>query len=192
MNFRSTFLASVFLISSVASAQNLLVNGDFELSVPNTGTDNGWTANLNDGAGGWRSVGGNPNGYYILNSNGSGGSNPTIEQTVTGLTVGLTYRLQVDYRRAYFSSGSGLGDFGMEADGNLWEFDVINDDAWRTVFRDFVAASTTVTVKFSGERYGDTTPGLDNASLTNVVPEPTSMIALGLGALALFVRRARR
>jgi len=185
---RKLTLLGLVTLASLASAQNLLVNGDFELSVPNSGTLNGWTAGNNDGSGGWRSSGGNPNGTFILNDAGSPASNPFIEQTVTGLTVGQSYRVAVDYQRAFFSSGNGVNDFGVQADGNTWEFSILNDDSWRSATGVFVASSSSVTVRFTGERYGDTTARIDNASL-EVVPEPASLVALSFGALALRKRR---
>src|SRR5437016_14648689 len=92
------FAAFAFAAAASQSfAQNLLINGDFELSVPNNGSGNGWTAFNNDGAGGWRSTGGNPNGTFILNDNGNTTTNPTIEQTLSGLTVGAFYRVSGDF-----------------------------------------------------------------------------------------------
>ncbi len=185
---RNITLLALVAVAASAPAQNLLVNGDFELSVPNSGTGNGWTAALNDGSGGWRSSGGNPNGSYILNDSGQSSTNPSIEQTLSGLSIGVQYLVMVDYQRAFFSSGSGVNDFGIEVDGNLWQHDVINDSTWRTASHTFVASASTVTLRFTGERFGDTTPRLDNASL-EAVPEPATLALICAGAWRLARRK---
>ena len=179
-----------FVVAGSASfGQNLLFNGDFELNVPSNGTGNGWTAFQNDGAGGWRSTGGNPNGTFILNDNGSSTSNPTIEQTVSGLTVGHFYRVSGDYSRGNIG-GNNLLDFGVEVDGNLWAFAVPNSSSWLSFSQVFQATSSTVTVRLTGERVGDNDPRIDNIVLAfEAVPEPATLAALGLGTLALARRR---
>lgn len=178
------------MIASAAGAQNLLTNGDFELAVPSEGSGNGWTAGNNDWLGGWSSGGGHPDGCFVLNWNGSS-TDPFIFQDVTGLAPGTRYVVQVDYRTQYFS-GTGVRDFGIEVDGNLWEFDILDDDVWRTPQVSFVATQSAVRLQFTGERIGDAAPCIDNASLAPV-PEPASILAftIGLGGLA-FRRFSRR
>jgi hypothetical protein len=169
-----------------ASTQNLLVNGDFSLSVPNSGFGNGWTGVNNDGAGGWRATGGNPGGSYILNWNGSS-INPQLYQDVV-LTVGQTYRISGDYSRGNIGSFTTL-DFGVEIDGNLWEYDIPNSTTWLSFSNEFVATTTNARLLLTGERYGDDDPRVDNMVLEAVVPEPTTIAAVGLGFVALLRKR---
>lgn len=79
-----------------AMAQTI-VNGNFDLEVPRTSFGNGWTGFSNDGAGGWRSSGGNPGGFFILNDGGSSASDPSISQILTDLIVGQQYEITGDY-----------------------------------------------------------------------------------------------
>lgn len=176
-------------LGAVASA-NLVANGDFGLGVPNIGFGNSWTGIGNDGAGGWRSTGGNPNGCYFLNAAGSGTSNPGLSQDISGLIVGATYTVSGDYARGNIGGGSDL-DFGVTIDGNTWEYDVpASSTDWSHFSEDFVATSADVTLLLEGERHGDHDPRVDNISLDlKSVPEPASMAVLGLGALAMRRRR---
>lgn len=169
-----------------ASAQNLLVNGDFSLSVPNNGYDNGWTGANNDSSGGWRPSGGNPDGMFILNW-GGGAGNPLLYQDVL-LTIGQTYRVSGDYSRGNIAYG-GNPDFGVEIDGQLWEYTIPNSSAWLSFNNVFVATSTNARLMLSGERYGDDDPRVDNMVLEAVVPEPATMTALVLGLTALLRRK---
>jgi len=183
------FLASASL-GAVASA-NLVINGDFGLSVPSNSTGNGWTSSHIDGAGGWRSSGGNPGGTFILNDNGTTASNPTLSQTISGLTVGGTYVVSGDYATGNIGSGTDT-DFGVAIDGNLWEYDVPASTTvgWSHFSESFIASSSTVTLELTGERHADHDPRVDNISLElRAVPEPATLAVLGLGALALRRRR---
>jgi len=170
-----------------ASSQNLLVNGDFSLSVPNSGFGNGWTGVNIDGAGGWRASGGNPGGTYIINWNGSS-TDPKLYQDVV-LTIGQTYRVSGDYSRGNIAYG-GNPDFGVEIDGHLWEYTIPNSSAWRSFSNVFVATTANARLMLTGERYGDDDPRVDNMVLEAVVPEPTTMAALAIGVASL-IRRKR-
>ena len=66
---------------------NLLSDGDFSQSVPSNGAANGWTSTNIDGNGGWF-----PD-YFILNSNGSASTDPTISQSLTNVNPGVTYQI---------------------------------------------------------------------------------------------------
>jgi hypothetical protein len=192
MKFRG-FLTLAFAVTATASfGQNLLFNGDFELSVPSNGTGNGWTSFNVDGAGGWRSSGGNPNGMFILNDNGNGSTNPTIQQTVSGLTIGNIYRISGDYAAGNIG-GNGLADLGVEVDGNLWTFTVPGSTTpFLSFSQTFQATSSTVTVRLTGERLGDNDPRIDNIVLAfEAVPEPATMAVMGLGLLAVLRRRRK-
>lgn len=174
-------------MASFASAQNLLVNSDFSLSVPNNGTGNGWTGVNNDGNGGWRSTGGNPGGTYIINWDGGAG-NPELYQDVT-LTIGQAYRIAGDYSRGNFSSGT-LPDFGVEIDGNLWEYVIPNSSSWLSFDQQFIATTTNARLTLTSERYGDNDVRVDNIVL-EAVPEPATIAAMGVGIAALIRKRRR-
>lgn len=179
-------LAATALVS--AASANILINGDFALEVPNHGTLNGWTGSNNDGAGGWRSTGGNPGGVYYINAAGQAGWNPGLAQDVT-LQAGQRYRVSGDFARGHISQ-SGNTDFGVEIDGNLWEHH-IPQDGWVTFTHWFVATSPTATVYLTSERHWDSDAKVDNIELVlDPVPEPASFAALAAG-LALLVRRRR-
>src|SRR4029450_140448 len=81
-----------------ATGPELLANGGFSSVVPSNGPGNGWTSSDIDAGGGWRSSGGHTGAGFILNSNGSS-SNPTLTQTLTGLTPNVTYRVSGWYGR---------------------------------------------------------------------------------------------
>lgn len=171
-----------------AASANIIVNGDFALEVPNHGTLNGWTGSNNDSAGGWRSTGGNPGGVFYINAGGQAGWNPGVAQDVV-LQVGQRYRVSGDYARGHISQ-VGNNDFGVEINGNLWEY-YIPAGEWRRFTEWFVATSPTATLSLTSERYWDSDARVDNIELVlDPVPEPATLAALAAG-LAFFVKRRR-
>lgn len=86
-------------------ATELFVNGTF------TGSAAGWTpANINTanvpGAGGYLANAGNPGGAFSLNDGGQANTDPSLSQTVNGLTAGATYLVQGDYRDYFIHDNS--------------------------------------------------------------------------------------
>lgn len=176
-----------------AQAANLAVNSDFSASVPSNGSGGGWTASHNDSLGGWRSTGGNPGGMFILNDNGSAGSDPTIVQTITGLNPGAHYTLSGDYASWY---NNYLGNkFGIDIDGsNVAKLDPTAVKVWTPFSLTVTAVSTQMSVRFRAEiDGGDNDFAIDNIGLV-AVPEPASIAAVSaLGLLAFgAIRRVRR
>jgi len=86
-----------WLVASPLSRANLIVNGTFDVEVPTNGTGGGWTSGNNDGLGGWKSGFGNPAPSFRLNQAGQLATDPFVEQTVSGLSVGTIYLLSGDY-----------------------------------------------------------------------------------------------
>lgn len=182
-----TMVSALAILPGAAFAQNLVANGTFDVTVPNNGTGGSWTAANNDGAGGWRSTGGNPGGTYILNDNGTTLSNPNISQALT-LVIGQQYRISGQYALGNAFSANNQ-DLGVEIDGNLWRYTVPGSQtAWQTFSEIFTATSVNATLRLSGEWQGDSDPRVDNISVV-AVPEPAT---LGMLAVLPFLRRRRK
>lgn len=154
-----------------------IVNGCFELPV-STSPSNGWSFANQDGSGGWRATGGNPDGYFILNEGGAAGTDPTVSQVVSGLTVGQPYRLTGDYRGIYTSFGDpGKQDafaVRVEPQPSDHASTVVlalprpapDPDAWTAFQVDFTPTASDVTITFEAERNGDDSSfAIDNIAL---------------------------
>lgn len=169
-----------------------ILNGDFETAVPTDGTGGGWTSY--NGIDGWFATGGHPGGFFVLNAFGNFVTDPTIEQLVTGLTPGATYRLTGDY--AIYTTGwtcytNPNGKLGIDIDGtNLAKIGSPtcnpNSMTWYSFSEDFVASSDNVTVAFRAEIDGkDTDYAIDTISLAYVgvvSPDITVTDSLGSGS----------
>lgn len=164
----------------------LIVNGCFTLPVV-TSPSNGWAFANIDAVGGWFGTGGNPNAEFILNQAGEVGTDPTVGQTVAGLTVGATYRLTGDYRGIFTAAGN-------PAKPDAFAVRVVpqpsdhastvvlglprpspDADAWTPFSVDFTPSASEVTITFEAERDGDDSSfAIDNVTLVEVAPPSTS------------------
>lgn len=197
--------AAALLLAAPVAQASLITNGNFDVMVPTIGTGGGWTASSNDGNGGWRSTGGNTggsnDGYYIINDNGAGASgatDPSIAQTLNGLTIGATYLVTGDFTNRYNccgASGSTALSFGVDLSPGGLLIQLANPGSypnWYSFSTSFIATQTSHTIRFSAERNGsDVEYALDNIAVNQAVPEPGSLALAGL-ALAGLAGLSRR
>ena len=210
------FACAVLAILAFAASFNanqlvhadLIQNGDFEIFSPfhaNPGSpisNGGWT--FENHAGVVATVG-NPDNASRLESNGNSTWDPTISQTVSGLSIGTTYEVSWDLALRFSTSGSGSGrSFGVFLDnqsfGDALLFDEYLSTAYKTDSVTFVATATSHTLIFASELDNRTNGGvgntdvsynIDNISMIAAVPEPTGLICLGaaLVSMSVFYRR---
>jgi PEP-CTERM motif len=174
--------AGLTLAAPLAHA-NLITNGGFDSTVPN-----------NDIAGGWRSSGGFPGGMYIINDAGQPGSDPSIAQTLSGLTVGQTYDVAGNFTNYYNCCGSASAlSFGVDVTpgGLLIE---LADPGFYPTWYSFSTSFTATHDSHTAERNSDDTEyAIDNISVVARVPEPATLALTGLALLGLASsRRLRR
>ncbi|MBK1856433.1 PEP-CTERM sorting domain-containing protein [Verrucomicrobiaceae bacterium 5K15] len=212
--FASIGLA-VLSLSSVSHAAITVINSDF--SAQSLG-DNSWAATTVDTIDGWTFTGstsgsvniladGEPavtsnsgkaaGDQYVVFNEGGSATGGTLYQTITGLTIGQQYevsfeviemfngnnnvaRINGDFNSLGSSIGSGVGtDLTIGDGGTVSTFTFTATDAEGVL---------TFTDASDGTSGIDT--GLDNISIT-AVPEPGSAALLGLGGLALLLRRRK-
>ncbi|KAA0216720.1 MAG: hypothetical protein DYG94_13040 [Leptolyngbya sp. PLA3] len=178
------------LLATAASA-NFIVNGDFETSVPSNGTGGGWTSSHIDSAGGWRSSGGNLGGKFILNDAGSSVSDPTIMQTVTGLTAGNRYLLSGDYASSMInnSPSGATNSFEVLVNGVVvFQGAPTNLHSWTHFEVEFFASDEALDIALRAEANGsDNDFEIDNIVLD--VPAAGTLTLIGLGGLTTLRRR---
>jgi hypothetical protein len=159
-------LLLAFVSPSGAAGPELIVNGSFDTNL------DGWTVPASGGCSNttW-STAGNPGGSAWMNACGEAGSDPSIYQELTGLSIGATYTLQGEYA----SGAPAFGDpgkpdaFEVELDGVVILALPRPDPA--TTFTPFsvkfTATAATHKIEFFAERDGDDSDFLiDNISVT--------------------------
>jgi Protein of unknown function (DUF642)/PEP-CTERM motif len=213
---KSTYLALLaVLLSPMAANANLIVNGSFEVD-PFTANGNyelgligndvtGWFIPAGDGVYPWGLQDGafgafTPFGeqFFVL-GRASTGIEYSIQQTLTGLIVGAVYDLAFSIAselgccsqaEVSFLSGSSTGAqvFTALSSGNFWT-------DWSTYNMSFVASASSVTLQFKNVNLGGGIDlGLDNVSVfaSTSVPEPGTLVLLGIGLLGMGAARRRK
>ena len=154
----------MLLSGTVCAQQNLVINGTFDLEVPTGGTGGGWTALNLDSGGGWKLVGDNH--VFVLNSNGSVQSDPSISQTLTGLSIGSEYQIKGEYCNFYGFNWCGDAinpSFGVEIDDSIVLELPYNAQCPSPFEAFFITTATEQTIRFSAERNGlDCDYSIDN------------------------------
>jgi|SRR5689334_1292111 len=144
----SAIAAALVLCSAPLHAQ-LITNGTLNTNA------NGWALGGGCGDEVWDGANGNPPGSIRLNACGESDSDPAAAQTLSGLTVGVTYTIRVDVHLHANASGGGSGkSFGVFLDaepGNPLLLTEFLDGNWHTVSVAFTATSASHTVIFAGE-----------------------------------------
>ena len=176
------------LIATAPTQAAMIINGDFDTAVPQSGTGGGWTPAGNDATGGWKSSGGNPGSYFRLNSGGADSDDPTLSQELTDLVIGQPYDITGDYLLQR-NLGAPEDSFEVRIDGVaiLTSGPGAASGVWSPFATDFIATSANQTLTLAAETNGsDHDYGVDNiridgADSPTVIPTPTALS----GGLAL-------
>jgi hypothetical protein len=160
-----------------AADEEFVTNGTFDTNLA------GWTVPVSGGCSNtiWVSDG-NPGGSAWLNACGEVANDPSIEQALTGLVIGETYRLTGEYRSVASSFGNPAKQdaFEVELDASV----ILSlgrpspvATAWTAFMVDFEATATSHTIAFYAERDGDDSDfAIDNISVmgqADATPTPS-------------------
>ena len=208
-------LTTICLISTAVVSANLITNGSFETGAYNDSAHPGYTR-LAAGAtdiDGWL-VGGDGLDWYIIEGdtahfgrNGVNGSRYAVDLSRDGgagaysisqtfaTTAGSDYVLSFLLGAPWFDTGitvsiAGLSQTYALSRGPQYGFD------WAAISLDFTAIDAATTLSFTNTKGGYWAPVIDNVGVenrTSPVPEPSTMLLLGLGlASALSFRKKNR
>jgi len=194
IRFRLVGFLSFFALLLPISAGNLVTNGTF------TTDCSGWVTANTDGSFCQTGTGGlgagNPGGWAELNNGPSVA--PTMSQVISGLVVGTQYQLTWDMQSGFHCCGNPASP-GVSAaiDGNTYLFTVLNSAVWGTtpMFSEtFTYTGSSNTLVFSSQLNGtDQDAGFDNIAINATtaagVPEPSSLILMGVGIAIILLRR---
>ena len=163
---RSNILTMAFVfmatlaMNSIANAQELVKNGSLNENA------NGWEINHDENFGGWKQEGGN--GYLHLNHDGK--KNPTMTQTLTGLTKGHEYILSARYRPGGHVAKHGQPNaafFHVKVGDELRKYKLLEKKTeWKSLFFKFKANSESEALTIEGEIDGtDNDVDIDDVSV---------------------------
>jgi hypothetical protein len=204
-------------MATVSIAAPMVTNGDFEAETAGFVAWPGYTGGTDaagtnpDNIAGWTGMGGRGiNPISAAHDNPApfrdNGDNDThvaflqgvssIEQEVTGFTIGGAYVLSIDYNSRNccgdFPIGSVSLDGEVVADTGGGVVPVGDANPWYHADIPFTATEENITLAIStmSAAGGDSTLVVDNISI-NVVPEPSSMVLISCGLIGLAARRRR-
>ncbi|GEM_PF-1430563 len=174
--------------AACSAAGQVIDNGDFSRVVPRNGTGNGWTSSHIDSIGGWYTE------TYRLNDNGNGGTDPTLAQLITGLSIGSVYQISGDYASWYQNQNPPGGPtLSVQMDGlEIFLGTTTPGQVWTPFAGTFTATATDMLLELKAEVYqSDNDCAVDNIWIT-LVPAPGTAGMLGLLALMGGIRRRRQ
>lgn len=184
MKGKSLAILSLCALAAWGNAQSL-INGGFDAGVT------GWTEHDTAGFGGFQPNDGTGNsGYYLLDGSDDPTTFPTLSQTLTDLTPGVQYHIVGFYKT--FGTYEAPDPFLAKINGNtLFTGSTTGPvNGWVLFSLDFYAADPEALLSFHSEVNGNSSYGIDGLSI-QAVPEPASLVVLGIGALAMLRRRKR-